>query len=266
MQKYLAVLIVIVCTVLLQAHSIPFWMDQTGNIIGILWSITIEFAAIWLWINKKILLATIASFIIILVPLAELSKPLLSEIRLVAINTQISKLNDLDLKQSELLQDKYSKANWTINLKKNAEDFRAAINTQKELLTESSKLKSTYENIFIILLQSVALIVVLLTQIQALKMLSFQNFRKDETVEISETQDFSNSETLQTSENRAEILLSKIDIYKENSGVTQFQMSEKLDVPSSTISKLRNKVLGNGEAISANKFTELEAKFEKLAS
>jgi len=173
MQKYLAILTVIVCTILLQAHSIPFWIDQTG-IIGILWSATIEFTAIWLWINKKIFLATVASFIIILVPLAELSKPILGEIRQVDINTKISKLNDLDLKQSELLQDKYLGTNWAGTLKKNTEHFRGVINTQKELLTESSKLKSTYENIFIILLQSIALIVVLLTQIQALKCCRFR--------------------------------------------------------------------------------------------
>jgi len=43
-------------------------------------------------------------------------------------------------------------------------------------------------------------------------------------------------------------------------------MAVKLDVPSSSISKLRNKVNGTGEGLSNNKFIELEEKFEKIAS
>ncbi len=35
MQKYLAILIVIICTVLLQAHSIPFWREQTDKLLVI---------------------------------------------------------------------------------------------------------------------------------------------------------------------------------------------------------------------------------------
>lgn len=254
MQKYLAILIVIVCTVLLQAHSIPFWLDQTQSDIGYLWSLSLEGVALWLWINKKLALATVASFIIILVPLIQLSKPLLEEIRLVQANTHISKLNALELTQSKLLQDKYLKTNWAGTLSKNTEHFRAAITTQKELLLKTSKLKSAYENIFIIVLQSVSLIVVLLTQIQALRMLSFRDFKKAETVEfknfnisetteISETQNFRNSET---AEIRAETLLQKIDNYKEHIGITQLEIANKLDIPASDISKLRSKVKGKG--------------------
>lgn len=260
MQKYLAIFIVIICTVLLQAHSIPFWLDQTHSIIGYLWSLSIEGVALWLWLNKKNILATVASAIIILVPLMQLSKPLLSEMREVSANTHISKLNALELTQSKLLQDKYIKTNWAGTLSKNTQHLRDAIATQKELLLKGAQLKSIYENIFIMVLQSVALIVVLFTQILALKMLAFRDF------EITKSKNFSNFEIAETSENRAERLLGKIESYKEDEGVNQLQMCEKLDVPSSTISKLRNKVKGNGEALSVNKFIELEEKFEKLAS
>lgn len=174
MQKYLAILIVIVCTVLLQAHSIPFWLEQSNSYIGYLWSFTIEGVALWLWLNKKMILAIIASAIIILVPLMQLSKPLLKEIRLLNANTEIKKLNSLSISQSEKLQDKYLTTNWAGTINKNTTYLRSAIESQKDLYTDGSKLKSVYENIFIIVLQSVALMVVLLTQIQALRLLSFQ--------------------------------------------------------------------------------------------
>ena len=257
MQKYLAILIVIVCTVLLQAHSIPFWLEQAHSIIGYLWSFSIEGVALWLWLNKKQILATVASAIIILVPLMQLSKPLLSEMREVNANTHISKLNALELTQSKLLQDKYIKTNWAGTLSKNTQHFRDAISTQRELLLSSSKLKSAYENIFIIVLQSVALIVVLLTQIQALKMLAFRDFEKVETKKF-------NIEIAETSETRAETLLKDIEIYLKDKDMLQSALAFDLGVSPSSISKLRARVTGIGEAISDKKLSELDYKFQKV--
>jgi len=264
--KYLAIFIIIICTVLLQAHSIPFWIEQTNTSMGYLWSLSLEGVALWLWLNKKHILATVVSTIIVLVPLMQLSKPLLREMRLVNANVHISKLNSLEVTQSKLLQDKYIKTDWAGILSKNTQKFRDAISTQRKLLFSSLKLKSIYENIIIIVLQSVALMVVLLTQIQALKMLAFRDFEIYETPEISKTTSFEKVEKLETSETRAETLLMKIDIYKENISVTQSEIAKKLDVPASDISKLRSIVKGTGEGLSSNKFKELEEKFEKLTS
>jgi predicted XRE-type DNA-binding protein len=258
MQKHLAILIVIICTVLLQAHSIPFWVEQTDEFIGYMWSITIEGAALWLWLNKKIALAFFASCIVILVPLMELSKPLMNEIRLVSVNIQISKLNNLEIQHSEKLQDKYIKTDWAGTIKKNTALFRDAINTQKDLLLNGSKLKSAAENIFIMILQGVALIIVLLTQIQALRMLAFQEFQKLEIVS------FSNSEISETTETRAEILLKQIEDYMENNNTTQVELSAKLGVSSSTISKLKNRVAGKGEPLSDKKLFDLENGLKKV--
>lgn len=256
MQKYLAILIVIICTVLLQAHSIPFWIEQTNDVIGYMWSITIEGAALWLWLNKKIVLAFFASCIVILVPLMELSKPLMNEIRLVSINTQISKLNNLEIKHSEKLQDKYIKTDWAGTIKKNTAHFRDAITTQKDLLLDNSKLKSATENIFIISLQGVALIIVLLTQIQTLRMLAFQEFQR---IEITS---FTNCEISETTETRAEILLEKIEKYINENKITQLGMATTIGVSSSDISKLKNLVKGTGEPLSHRKLNNLENKLD----
>jgi len=249
-------MIVVICTVLLQAHSIPFWVEQTQSVMGYLWSLTIEFVALWLWLNRKMILATVASAIIIFVPLLELSKPLLSEIRQNSINVQLSQLNDLNIKQSEALQEKYIGTNWAGTLIKNTEHFRGAIETQKELLLSAAKLKSNIENIVIILLQSIALIIVLLTQIQALRMLAFRDFRK---LEIDSSNNFEISET---AENRAETLLKQIEEYMKINAMSQSSLASKLEVASSAISKLRNRVSGTGEAISDKKMEELELKCE----
>ena len=251
---YIAIVVVIVCTVLLQAHSIPFWREQT-DYMGYLWSVSIELVGIWLWLNKKQFLATLASTIIVLVPLIQLSKPILKEIRDIEKNIKIEKLNNLDIKHSELLQSKYLDTNWAGTLMKNTRHFRDIINTQKELLTNTLKSKSLYENIFMILLESIALILVLLTQIQAIKILAFQDSEKVETSEI-----------LEIIEDSAEILLKKIENYMKINSISQSELALKLDINSSIISKLKNTVKESGEGLSHNKLNDLEGRFDKMLS
>jgi len=249
---YIAIVLVIVCTVLLQVHSIPFWKEQTGDYMGYLWSVSIEGVGLWLWLNKKRFLATLASTIVILVPLMQLSKPILKEIRNIEKNIKIEKLNNFNLKQTELLQNKYLDTNWAGTLMKNTTHLRDAINSQKELLANKLKSKSIYENIFMIILESIALVLVLLTQIQVIKILVFQDSEKIET-----------SENLEITEGKAEILLKKIENYMKTNSISQSQLALKLDINSSIISKLRNTVKASGEGLSHNKLDDLEGKFEK---
>lgn len=221
-----------------------------------MWSITIEGAALWLRLNKKIVLAFFASCIVILVPLMELSKPLINEIRLVSVNTEISRLNNLEIKHSEKLQNRYLKTDWAGTIKKNTAHFRDAINTQKDLLINGSKLKSASENIFIMLLQGIALVIVLLTQIQALRMLAFQKL---------EIVNFSNSEISETPETKAEILLEQIEKYISENNTTQLGMARMIGVASSDISKLRNLVKGTGEPLSDKKLRNLENRLDDVS-
>ena len=258
MQKYLAILIIIVCTILLQAHSIPFWLEHSNDYIGYLWSFTIEGVALWLWLNKKMILATIASAIIILVPLMQLSKPLLSEIRLLEANIQIKKLNSLSISQSKKLQDKYLTTNWAGNINKSTIHLRSDTDNQKKLLSDDSKLKSVEENIFIIVLQSVALIVVLLTQIQAIRMLAFRDFQTIETV------NFNNSEISEIPENRAKLLLIEMQKYIKDEDISSKELADRLVIPASNLSKLKNCITGAGESLSDKKIDEIKEKFERL--
>lgn len=258
MQKYLAILIVIVCTVLLQAHSIPFWLEHSNDYIGYLWSFTIEGVALWLWLNKKMILAIIASAIIILVPLMQLSKPLLKEMRLLNANTEIKKLNSLSISQSEKLQDKYLTTNWAGTINKNTTHLRSAIESQKDLYIDGSKFKSVYENIFIIVLQSVALMVVLLTQIQAIRMLAFRDFQ------TIETSNFSNSEISEIPENRAKSLLIEMQKYIKEKDISSKELADRLAIPASNLSKLKNSISGAGESLSDKKIDEIKEKFERL--
>ena len=137
---------------------------------------------------------------------------------------------------------------------KNTRHFRDIINTQKELLTNTLKSKSLYENIFMILLESIALILVLLTQIQAIKILAFQNSEKVET-----------SENLEITKGKAEMLLKEIENYMKLHSISQSKLALKLDINSSVISKLKNTVKESGEGLSHNKLDDLEGRFEKLA-
>ena len=258
MQKLLAILIVIVCTVLLQAHSIPFWLDHSNSYIGYLWSFTIEGVALWLWLNKKMVLATIASAIVILVPLMQLSNPLLKEIRVLNANVEIKELNSLSISQSEKLQDKYLTTDWAGTINKNTTHFRSGIATQKEHIISMSKSNGVYENIFIIVLQSVALIVVLLTQILAIRMLAFREFQ------TIETSNFNNSEISETPENRAKLLLIEMQKYIKDEDISSKELADRLVIPASNLSKLKNCITGAGESLSDKKIDEIKEKFERL--
>ena len=252
MQKYLAILIVIVCTILLQAHSIPFWLEQSNSYIGYLWSFTIEGVALWLWLNKKMILAIIASAIIILVPLMQLSNPLLKEMRLLNANVEIKKLNSLSISQSEKLQDKYITTNWAGTINKNITHLRSDIDNQKELLSDTSKLKSVYENIFIIVLQSVALMVVLLTQIQAIRMLAFPTVSSLKH-EVKHVEHMTPLE-----------LLTSIEAYVEDEVISYSTLAFESGISKSFFTRLKARVNGDESAVTNVLLKSAEEKFLAL--
>ena len=71
--KFSAVMLILT-TSIIQWHSIQFWVEIAES-IGVLWSIAIEAAAIWLWWHKKTALAFIASSLLMVGPLHSLSGP-----------------------------------------------------------------------------------------------------------------------------------------------------------------------------------------------
>lgn len=73
--KWLNGLMLILGISLIQWHSIQFWMDATG-FVGPLWSLAIEGAALWLWWQRRLLLASCASLIVLAGPLFHLTHPL----------------------------------------------------------------------------------------------------------------------------------------------------------------------------------------------
>jgi steroid 5-alpha reductase family enzyme len=53
--------------IILQYHSVQFWIKQVGE-IGILYSVAIEAMAMYFWFNKKNILAGIATILLITTP------------------------------------------------------------------------------------------------------------------------------------------------------------------------------------------------------
>lgn len=84
-------LMLVISTCLIQWHSIQFWMDSTG-VVGPLWSLAIEAAALWLWWQQRLLLACCASLILIIGPLNYLAMPVYESVQLEQRN--LDRLND----------------------------------------------------------------------------------------------------------------------------------------------------------------------------
>ncbi|MBL4797619.1 MAG: hypothetical protein JKY50_09405 [Oleispira sp.] len=77
-----AAILLIAAATLMQIHSIEFWMNQTGDYSGILWSLLLEGAALWLWASHngwKSALGLVASLLVLAGPLYQVSSPAITQ-------------------------------------------------------------------------------------------------------------------------------------------------------------------------------------------
>ena len=185
----------ILTTSIIQWHSIQFWIEVAES-IGVLWSIAIEAAAIWLWWHKKTVLAFIASSLLMAGPLYSLSAPVYeskqSEEALASSHQQqidLSRASITALKQSldSYQQNSLSRIGWATRIDETRNALQAETVNLKRLINAGAKLKQTPMPWLIIAIEVLGLAVLLLTQvltIQALRGISTKS-KQPETAENS---------------------------------------------------------------------------------
>ncbi|WP_428242993.1 hypothetical protein [Gynuella sp.] len=76
-----ALMLLIGAITIMQSHAIEFWSQYTGK-LGVVWSLMLEGAALWLWAQRSIsrnLMALVASALVLTGPLYQVSAPAIAQ-------------------------------------------------------------------------------------------------------------------------------------------------------------------------------------------
>ncbi len=161
---------------LIQWHSIQFWMSITGE-IGILWSIVIEAAGLWLWWQRQTLLACTASFILIAGPLLGLAIPLQKTITQNQTNilqhdnylaSTEKVVNQLQTSLDSYQLTSQIRTGWASRIDNTQHELNVANRRFDQLIKDTPTPQNILKAILIISIEALALLVLLLTQILAI--------------------------------------------------------------------------------------------------
>ena len=98
MKHWPSLLIITISAVLMQWHSIAFWLEYAGN-TGVGFSLALEAVAIWLWWQRCTWLAVIASALLIGGALFQLSAPVIDNIYRNGSNQQLAIIYQSEIEQ-----------------------------------------------------------------------------------------------------------------------------------------------------------------------
>lgn len=173
--KIFAVSVAGASVVLLQIHGIEFWMGQAGN-TGIVWSLVLEVAAIYLWQHRRILPAVVASALLISGPLYQVSLPLMERAQEAEIATSSRLATEREIAQLERSLAAYEKNSgkrlgWAERIDSAQERLDAARERLRRITLLQGEHRQNWQKIAIILLEASALLIVLYAQIFALSQL-----------------------------------------------------------------------------------------------
>lgn len=161
---------------LIQWHSIQFWMVATG-VVGPLWSIAIEAAALWLWWQQRIFLACCASLILAVGPLTYLAMPIyetaqLKHQNIIKLEQQKSLIQN-NMEQLTSALESYQKTSesrvgWAARI----DDTQAALVMEaqrfEDLIIKTDSQSRNVLPYLTVLIETLAISILMLTQILAI--------------------------------------------------------------------------------------------------
>ena len=184
LMKAPAAILLIAAATLMQIHSIEFWVDQAGT-SGILWSLLLEGAALWLWASHsgwKSALGLVASLLVLAGPLYQVSSP--------AIKTWQSSnaLPGLQVKQEAILKaeilslenslaqyndNSANRVGWSGRIDATKASLETANRELKQLYKEQSQpIAMTWQSLAVIAMQAISLVLFQLLIVLTIRSLS----------------------------------------------------------------------------------------------
>ena len=229
---WLNVLMLTLSISLIQWHSIQFWMEATG-IIGPLWSVAIEAAALWLWWQRRIWLACLSSIILALGPLSFLAIPAYEAVQLEK-QRQESVVQQKALLQSSITQlttalDSYhqtsqSRLGWAARIDETQTALQNQRTRYENLLIETQHQHRNTLPYLIVSIETLAISILMLTQILALHALRNVSISK----RTIETVGACLPETLIPAEDRVSTLSKQIETTDEEFETNVTDVSKNL--------------------------------------
>lgn len=171
MKHWPSILIIIVSAVLMQWHSIAFWLEYAGH-TGVGFSLALEVVALWLWWQRRSFLAVVASALLVGGPLFQLSQPVMETMASTNVNQAMvasykQEINQLNNSLSRYDENSAKRLGWSSRIDKAQEKLSHARNKLRELL--SVKTSETPLRLYmIVLMQALALIIIMRAQIIAI--------------------------------------------------------------------------------------------------
>lgn len=193
--------VVILGTLIIQYHSIAFWVSKVGN-TGIAWSIGLEIAALWLWWHQKFtmrLFGFIGTAVLLAGPITEISLPQTSAMAeynmlLEEKSTAYKNIERLESSIADFKERSKTKAGW----------LKGIVGAEDRITQENKNIKSINERLqnlnakdgvqgsqMTIALTIISLLIITLAQISALRSLKEKELKeKRNEGEISATTTF----------------------------------------------------------------------------
>ena len=183
--KVPAAILLIAAATLMQIHSIEFWQSQAGEYSGILWSLLLEGAALWLWSSNngwKSALGLVASLLVLAGPLYQVSEPAIKQwqssntLPELQIKQEAVLLAEIASLKSSLAQYNDNSANrvgWSGRIDKTKADLKTANTELKTLYAQQEKPTAMgWQSISAIAMQAISLVLFQLLIVLTIRSLS----------------------------------------------------------------------------------------------
>jgi len=182
MRTFFASLMVICSMVLMQIHSIEFWMEKAGA-SGWAWSIGLEVAMLWFWYENKRrlqLFKYLAAFLLIAGPWYQITASTFENLNSVTVmQAEISAAQETvtqlstSLDRYELRSDK--RTGWTGRIDRTMAELKEARAQLSTLRAKGAKAEAPWRSRTVAGMQAAALLIVLTAQLAAVTSLRCRN-------------------------------------------------------------------------------------------
>ena len=185
MKHWPSILIITISAVLMQFHSIAFWMEYAGN-TGVGFSLALEVVALWLWWQRCNWLAVIASALLIGGALFQLSAPVIENIYRNDNSQKLAVMHRAEIKQlteslSRYDQNSAERLGWSVRIDRAQSELTQARKNLKQALAPQ-KIETAAQLSLILFMQALALILFMIAQTIAIKKLPFTGVIKKKAI------------------------------------------------------------------------------------